>query len=363
MQSRFKFGLLVAAMLAAITGLLVGSRSRPAPVAELPSPVLDRAAPSSSEAGGDRLSAVTPAEDPTLLRLREVAQQAASAEPERGESAWAEAVESIRATEFPQLAAQLATVEDGTLSELRWRLVRRWAMTDPAAAAGWATSLPNPEVRNDLMQHLAVAWSESHLEEALAWGRQLPEGSEKTAVSLILGYEAARTEPVEALKLGVALPPGNDRDALLVHSASQWAGTDPTAAGDWAAEIPDAVLRHQLVAAIATAWADTDPQAAAVFALNHLPPGQEQDRAVVSVVQRWTEAAPTGAASWVEAFPAVPARDSALQNLVALWAQQESAAPGDWLNHLPPSPLRELGESFYSQALTNLALVMTPSSP
>jgi hypothetical protein len=106
-----------------------------------------------------------------------------------------------------------------------------------------------------------------------------------------------------------------------------------------------------MLATVTTAWADRDSLAAADFALSHLPVGEEQDRAIVGIVQRMVQIAPEAAAEWVAQFPALPVRDAALRNLVAIWAAQNLAAPAEWLQGLPAGGLRDEGISVYAQVL------------
>jgi hypothetical protein len=140
---------------------------------------------------------------------------------------------------------------------------------------------------------------------------------------------------------------------LLVHSVSQWAGTDSAAAADWAASVPDSSLRQHLLAAVAVASAEQDGAAAATLAVNGLVAGEEQDRTVVSIVQRWAQNSPQAAASWVSQFPDIPSREPAVQNLLALWTAQDAKAAGNWLRELPAGPLRNLGITAYDQALAD----------
>jgi hypothetical protein len=199
------------------------------------------------------------------------------------------------------------------------------------------------------LEQVAIAWANTDLAAATGWVEALPDGDARQAAALNLAYEAARSEPVKALEVASGLAPTPARDDLLVHAISQWGGADPAAAADWAAKVSDASLQQRLVAAVAIAAAERVGPAAATFAANALGAGQEQDRAVVAIVQRWVQNSPQAAASWVSQFPDLPSREPAVQNLLALWTAQDAEAAGTWLRELPAGPLRDLGITAYNQ--------------
>ena len=103
--------------------------------------------------------------------------------------------------------------------------------------------------------------------------------------------------------------------------------------------VPEVNLRERLLAAVAVSSAEKDGAAAATLAVKTLGAGDEQDRAVVSIVQRWAQNSPNAAASWVAQWPDTPARDAATQNLLALWTGQDSQAAAAWLDGLPAGAL------------------------
>jgi len=229
--------------------------------------------------------------------------------------------------------------------------LRQWEQQDPAAAAGWIATLPEGVVSAEALQQIAASWANVDLPAALAWCSALPEGVRKEAATLSLAYEAARTDPIAALSAASTLPPTPERDSLLIHAVSQWAGTDSGAVRSWAETVPDANLRQHLLAAVAVALTDQNANAAATLAATALTPGEEQDRTVVAIIQRWAQTSPQDAASWVAQFPETPARAAATENLVALWTAKDSQAAGNWLRALPEDSLRKIGLTAYTQAL------------
>jgi len=290
-------------------------------------------------------------ENPVLSRLRELAETAAHAEADKTESAWMVLVNSFPINDVLRILDILVDARGESLAELRRLLVRRWAAVDPSSAGAWAVGLSDMAVQRESLGQVALVWYQKNPAAALAWAVQLPAGENRTAVILDLGYEICRTEPITALSLAGTLAPGKERDDMVVHGVSQWAAGNPLAAAGWAVQIPDETLRQQVLAAIGIAWAGGDSVSAATFALNNLPQGEEQNRVIVGVVQRWAQAAPENAAKWIEQFPAVPVRGLALQNLVPIWMEKNPESFANWLRGLPSGSLRDESISAYAQTL------------
>jgi len=245
--------------------------------------------------------------------------------------------------------------EDGSVetAELRQLVVRRWAEVDGAAAARWVGKLPSGAGRRLALKQVAIAWANQDLGAATQWVEGMAAGAERDGVTLDVGYEAARRAPKAALALAGELEPSRERNDLLVHALSQWAAADAGEAVAWAERVSDAELRQELVATVAVAVAEENGAAAAELVARSLEAGEEQDRAAVSIVQRWAYEAPEGAAAWVAQFPDTAARTAALRSLVEIWTEQNSEAAAQWLAGLPEGPLRELGQKTYEQTLTD----------
>ena len=235
--------------------------------------------------------------------------------------------------------------------DLKMRLLRRWAETDPRSAADWVGENSLGSSRQEAINGVAVAWADWSVVDAADWVRQLPEALEREGGLIALAYEAARSEPIEALRLAMELPTSEARDDLIIQAVGQWAANFPDEAAKWGQQIAEPVLRDTVVAGIATAWGDTDPAAAAMLALKSLPPGKRQDDALVGIVQRWTQKEPEHAAAWVLRFPEGRLRDTALEQLVGLWAGQNPQAAGEWVDSFPPSPARDVALGAYVKKL------------
>lgn len=235
---------------------------------------------------------------------------------------------------------------------LSLRLIRRWAGSDPWAAAEAASQMPKGPLRQEAVVGVATVWANQDLEATLDWVRKLPGEEEKDGGLIAAAYEAARTKPLEALRLAIELPASGIRNDLIVHAANQWAASEPAAAAEWTAGISDPALRERVLTVVATALGGSSPMAAATLALESMAPGKRQDDAVVGIVQRWTQTEPEQAAAWVVAFPDGALRDAALENLVTLWADRDVESAGHWLDGLEPGGSRDAAIGAYVSKIT-----------
>lgn len=263
-----------------------------------------------------------------------------------------EALAGMSESDRQELLAQLSGDNSEAAEDLRESLVRRWAESNPAAAAAWISQLPPSEYRAALKQ-VAIAWADKDLAGASAWLSTLPAAARQFA-TLDVAYEAAATDPLTALKLAGGLPASAERDDLLAFAVSQWAAADATKAAAWAQRIPNATLRQELLATVSVAMAPKNGAAAAALVGTALPTGSTQDRIAVSIVQRWAQTSPQATANWVSQFPEAPVRYAAVQNLMAVWTPKNPTAAGDWLNSLPAGKTRTLGTIAYTNALASL---------
>jgi hypothetical protein len=223
----------------------------------------------------------------------------------------------ISAMSEAELSKKLAQLSQQDLTSNTGRLlVRRWVELDPAAAINWVTQLADAGTRREMIDLVAVAWSEKNMPDALAWVESLPPDSTKDQALTDLGYEVARAYPVGALNIALQLPDSANAEGLLLHALAQWASENPDSAKQWALALPPGQLREQSFTTLATALANQDGAGAAQFAMDNLSAGPDLDRAVIAIVQRWSQANLVDAATWVQSFPDSPIRNQAVQSLV-----------------------------------------------
>ena len=357
-RKNYTLGLLALVVLGLILAMWAGSKTstrKAEPIPTASESVNLQPCPARHSAAGSRVlaSGHSAAEQGRLGRLGRLwaAFQAAQnlTDPMEQQTAWNRCMEGIT----PEMAAALlASLKPEDLkSDAALRLFDHWATANPADAVAWSQGLADPESRQSFLNLAAMRWAVTDLKEAAAWVCSLPEGDSRTEIMAAVGSEAVRSDPLVALGLGTELPEGTAQTNIILRAAAEWSSTDRDSAMEWAKQIEDKDLRQQVTGQIVVASAEQDPVGAATIALQQMSPGEEQDRSVVSIVQRWVQTDPVGASAWVSGFPEGTLGRDAMENLINLWAQRDLVASGNWLLTLRMGESRNVGIRAYASVL------------
>ncbi len=231
------------------------------------------------------------------------------------------------------------------------RLFDLWATSEPRLAMGWVHAELDSITRQIFMNLAALRWAAMDLPEAATWARDLPEGDSRIAMIMAIGQEATQRDPREALRLASELPESIASSELIASAAAEWAVIELSSSLEWALQIENLHLRQQVIEQIALASSTHDLRTAASIALQQMTPGMQQDRALVSIIQRWVSHDPEIASSWVSQFPDDSLGQDAVENLINVWANQDDVAAGKWLSALLPSRMKNAGILAYSRML------------
>jgi len=234
---------------------------------------------------------------------------------------------------------------------MRQLLLRRWTALDPVSASSWAEVLADPQTKQEAFSHVAIVWSETDPNKAGGWALALPQGEARESAVLAVGFERIRENPMESLQLASKLIDSQRRTQLVEQAVGEWGNRNPLEAQEWVLQMEDESLRQVSLARLATVWSGKEPELSAKLAATFLTPGQEQDRAVVSVMQRWAKQDPDSAAEWLSQFPDGRLQADALDNLIGIWTSQEFEAPAQWLYRLPVGELRDRGLASFAQKI------------
>jgi hypothetical protein len=90
----------------------------------------------------------------------------------------------------------------------------------------------------------------------------------------------------------------------------------------------------------ASGLAQSSPEEAARWAAA-LPPGKEQDQAVLAVINHWTGTDPAAAAAWTTQFAEGPLRERAMSVVARQWGQRDWNAAAGWLETLAMGSSRD----------------------
>lgn len=131
--------------------------------------------------------------------------------------------ESVRGD--PHLALELAcSLPEPAMEDIVPRASTEWAVTDPVAAAEWASRISSTSLRATILANIATAWSER--------------------------------DPVAAATMVLQdLPAGRLQADAIVSIVQRWARQSPAAATDWVNQFPDGDLRNAAMDCLAQAAA------------------------------------------------------------------------------------------------------------
>lgn len=90
----------------------------------------------------------------------------------------------------------------------------------------------------------------------------------------------------------------------------------------------------------ASSLAQSSPEEAARWAAA-LPPGKEQDQAVLAVINHWAGTNPVAAAAWTTQFAEGPLRERAMSIVARQWGQRDWNAAAGWLETLAMGSSRD----------------------
>jgi hypothetical protein len=144
-----------------------------------------------------------------------------SRETERTQTLTHIANEAVRSN--PQLALELAcSFPKPAMAEILPRAATEWAVSNPAAAAEWASQISSLPLRAAVLAGIATAWSEQ--------------------------------DPVAAATMVLReLPAGRLQAGTIISIVQRWAQQSPSDATDWVNQFPDGDLRDAAMECLAQA--------------------------------------------------------------------------------------------------------------
>lgn len=241
---------------------------------------------------------------------------------------------------------------DGNLAlDFQGTLVRRWADKDPASTAVWLRQVRGTAVESIATKELAWAWGDSDPSASLEWATQIPDESLRRTALTELGYEIARRDPKQSLRIATELIDGPAQEELLSHALRQWTILDDEAAFGWAVTDGSDYVNDRIISEVAVAMAEKTPEDALQLVLQDVSPGELQNRAAISVLQRWVQKEPAAAADWVAEFSADLLGKAAAWNLIDIWSEQNWEGPAQWLENLRNDPLRDTAISLLARKI------------
>jgi hypothetical protein len=182
-----------------------------------------------------------------------------------------------------------------------------------------------------------------------------PEAREKLLEAV--AWDAIDVDPELSREAFASLTPGSESSRRMVgHFAMRLADEDPDQALAWARGLEEEEERSDAFGRIAVVMSAEDPAAAATLVAEEMTAGTPRDRAVVQVLQRWSQAAPADAADWISGFPRGAARSAGLKAVAAAWIESDAPEFAAWVEATEDGPLR-------TEALLAAAEALRPGTP
>jgi hypothetical protein len=156
-----------------------------------------------------------------------------------------------------------------------------------------------------------------------------------------VAWDGIDVDPELARRAFEKLAPDSEaRRKLSAHFAMRLAESNPDEAIEWAQALPEEGERGEALGRIAVVISAKDPERAGNLIAGQMAAGATRDRAVVQVLQRWSQADPGAAAEWAGDFSAGEARSAGLKVALAAWLEKDAPAAATWIGARGEESLR-----------------------
>lgn len=175
-----------------------------------------------------------------------------------------------------------------------------------------------PAVPKEKIEEKAGKLCETDPAAALQWANGLSDAAEREAALEAIAWRTTLDDLPVAVEALESLPAGMARNRLAAHLVAEWATREPESALEWAKKRGEESERDEALCGWVVATGELSPERAGTLAADEISPGPVQNRAVVSVLQRWAPKDYRAAAVWVAAFPEGSLKNDAQQALDAV---------------------------------------------
>jgi len=179
-----------------------------------------------------------------------------------------------------------------------------WADADPIAAAAYTRNMKLGSQRDRLLSEVAQRWAARDPAAALAWAAQIGPADEPARLVSDIYLQIGKVDPRAGITLVERSALQGDYTSVKGSLAEQWAAQDPSSAMHWALSQPAGNERNQFVAEVASIQARTSPVEATRMVLREIPPGPEQDNAILATLDGWAHQNLAAATAWVDQMSA-----------------------------------------------------------
>ncbi len=196
-------------------------------------------------------------------------------------------------------------------------LFQRWVVHDATAAAEFARTLADEDLRKGAIIRVMETWAVQDAAAALSWARdaQFASPHEREIAMSMTCTQVSLSDPQEAIRLALDYKLDASARGLLEGLTSRWAEMDFPAASSWVIAQPVGEQRDSLIENIALAMVDSSPVKAAQLVMDQIASGENRNKAILLILSGLAFREPDVAQAWASSFPPGPLRDRALEEL------------------------------------------------
>jgi hypothetical protein len=224
-------------------------------------------------------------------------------------------------------------------TKLRSLFLRRWAESDPKAAASVAEATTGGENRKEAMLAVAKGWAETNLDSAVAWVKNLPVSQIRNTMLQSIAAQLAESDPRKAATMAFELP-GRFQIFATEQVAEKWAQTDPDGAMEWVQSLPAGQAQTRALTAVSKMLADANPQYAADMV--NLLPQANRSQFLEYIAHSWAQNDLSAAIEWAQKIEGRD-REVALRGVCEQWTESDPKAAANFMQQSRPDLLASIG--------------------
>ncbi len=224
-----------------------------------------------------------------------------------------------------------------------------WGREDPEAAQRSLAAIENPALRREAMLNMTSGWTQHDMMGALGWASTLTDARlrDEVLARIVSAAGGSWLDPeagVQALEI-MDNGPGRIQaaESFAESILPRWAKENPQGAMDWVSDYAAMCLENgssaSLTSKVVDAWVDLDPETALAWAATL--PGESGEGVYRGAFSQWVEAAPAQAASYAGGLKVSRDRQTLYRTLTKGWVQHDPAALESWLSGISPGPERD----------------------
>lgn len=223
---------------------------------------------------------------------------------------------------------------------LRAGLVSGLADADPHMAAQFVLGMTTAD--NELARHMLGIVTGKFLQSegpvaAAAWADSLPQGEIRSSAMSRIARDYVSNDPAAAAAWAAGYSGEPEGNRVIDQVGSHWAYRDPNAAVEWLESLPPSEGRSEGLNSAFSSWAGRNPEEAGNH-INQMPQSTERDHAISGYATRMVYENPSAALAWADAVSDPAFREQTLIRTGQIYYRRDPNAAREWLANSGLSP-------------------------